>query len=70
MLIDWDILKLIAIINLLLAAFWKLREMTLAQINATMDKKIADLEIRADDKFALKDDLHELREELNSRFIN
>jgi len=68
--IDWNILQVVAVINLVLASFWKLREMTLAQINAMTDKKIADLEIRADQKFALKDELHEVREELRSRFIN
>jgi len=68
--IDWNILQVVAIINLALASFWKLREITLAQINAMTDKKIADLEIRADQKFALKDELHEVREELRNRFIN
>lgn len=62
--LDWDIIKTVAILNLVLAAFWKLRDMTLAQMNATIDKKIADAEIRADAKFAMKEELREIHQEV------
>lgn len=60
--IDWDVMKITGTVNLALAIFWKLREITIAQIAAVTDKKFAEHEVRFDAKFAFKEDVKELRE--------
>jgi len=52
--IDWDVLKSAAVLNLLLAAFWKLREITISQIMAQVDARISALELRLVERFERK----------------
>jgi len=52
--LDWDILKAATVLNLLLAAFWKLREITVNQIMAQVDARISALELRLVERFERK----------------
>jgi len=61
---DWQFLEVAALLNLALAALWKLRALLRAMIANLIDIKIALLEIHLDEKFATKDEVNDIKEAL------